>query len=181
VSVLIASVFTRPVRPVAPRVTFAEAAEAHLDDVFAYLVYLTGNRGVAEELAAATFERALVRWERFDPRRGSAKTWLCQLARTVTLDHFRAEARRVRRETAYAATEGHEEEEPAVAALSPALERAVRGLSAADREVIALRVLLELDAAETARLLGISTTACTTRLNRALARLERKVEDELAA
>ena len=47
--------------------------------------------------------------------------------------------------------------------------------------MIALRVLLELDAAETARLLGISTTACTTRLNRALARLERKVEDELAA
>src|SRR5215210_8553446 len=140
--------------------TFAEAAEAHLDDVYGYLVYLTGDRGVAEDLAAATFERALRRWERFDPRRGSAKTWLCQLARTVALDHFRAETRRVRRETAYAAGEGRDEPEAAATALSPALERAVRGLSAADREVIALRVLLELDAAEAARLLGISTTAC---------------------
>ena len=178
---LTASVFTRPARPAQPRVSFGEAAEAHLDDVFAYLVYLTGNRALAEDLAAATFERALVRWERFDPRRGSAKTWLCQLARTVALDHFRAEARRQRREIAYAASEAREEDEPGVAALSPALDRAVRGLSAADREVIALRVLLELDASETASLLGISTTACTTRLNRALARLERKVEDELAA
>ena len=91
---LTASVFTRPARPAERGLTFAEAAETHLDDVFAYLVYLTGDRAVAEELAAATFERALVRWDRFDPRRGSAKTWLCQLARTVALDHFRAEARR---------------------------------------------------------------------------------------
>ena len=178
---LTASVFTRPARPAERSPTFVEAAEAHLDDVFAYLVYLTGDRTVAEELAAATFERALVRWDRFDPRRGSSKTWLCQLARTIALDHFRAEARRARREAAYAAGEERAAAEPAVKALSPALERAVRSLSAADREVIALRVLLELDAAETARLLGISTTACTTRLNRALARLERRVEDELAA
>ena len=180
-SVVTASVFSRPAPAAEPHVTFAEAAEAHLDDVYGYLVYLTGDRAVADDLTAATFERALVRWERFDPRRGSAKTWLCQLARTVALDHFRAETRRVRRETAYAAGEEHHDTEPAVAALSPALERALRALNAADREVIALRVLLEFDAAETACLLGISTTASTTRLNRALARLERKVEDELAA
>lgn len=176
-----ASVFTRRPEPAAERTTFAEAAEAHLDDVYGYLVYLTGDRSIAEDLTAATFERALVRWERFDPGRGSAKTWLCQLARTIALDHFRAEARRARRETTYAALDGRDEPEPVASALSPTLERALRGLSAADREVIALRVLLELDAPEAARLLGISTTACTTRLNRALGRLERRMEDELAA
>lgn len=161
--------------------TFAEAAEAHLDDVYAYLVYLTGDRGLAEDLTAATFERALVRWSRFDPRRGSAKTWLCQLARSLALDHFRAERRRTRRETVYATLEGRSEREPIADGLSPELERALRGLSAADREIVALRVLLELDAGATARLLGISTSACTTRLNRALARLERRIQDELAA
>src|SRR6478752_6275524 len=51
--------------------------------------------------------------------------------------------------------------------LSPALERALAALSAADREVVALRVVLELDAESTARLLDISATACTTRLSRA--------------
>jgi RNA polymerase sigma factor (sigma-70 family) len=161
--------------------TFAEAAQAHLDDVYAYLVYLTGDRQLAEDLAAATFERALVRWSRFDPRRGSARTWLCQLARTIALDHFRAERRRARRETSFAALEEREQGEPLVEGLSPPLERALRALAPADREIIALRVLLEVDAAATARLLGISTTACTTRLNRALARLERRMEDELAA
>ena len=66
-------------------------AEEHLDDVYRYLLYVTGNPHLAEDLAAATFERALRRWRRFDPRRASARTWLCQLARSTALDHFRAE------------------------------------------------------------------------------------------
>ena len=161
--------------------TLSQAAEAHLDDVHAYLVYLTGDRALAEELTAATFERALRLWRRFDPRRASARTWLCQIARTLALDHFRAERRRVRRETAYAVREPREAAEPLIEGLSPALERALRALRAADREVIALRVLLELDAPTVAKLLGISQTACSTRLSRALGRLEEKVRDAAAA
>ena len=151
--------------------TLAEAAEAHLDDVHAYLVYLTGDRSLAEDLTAATFEKALRLWRRFDPRRGSARTWLCQIARTLALDHFRAEQRRARRETFYAAREPREAPEPLVEGLSPSLERALRSLSAADREVIAMRVLLEIDGPTAARLLGINPSACSTRLSRALERL----------
>ena len=78
--------------------TFAQAAEAHLDDVYGYLAWFTGDRFVAEDLTGETFERALRLWHRFDPARGSARTWLCQVARTVALDHFRSERRRTRRE-----------------------------------------------------------------------------------
>jgi RNA polymerase sigma factor (sigma-70 family) len=56
--------------------------------------------------------------------------------------------------------------------LSPELEAALARLSAGEREVVALRVLLDLDAAAAARVLGISPTNCTTRLNRALKKLE---------
>ena len=59
--------------------------------------------------------------------------------------------------------------------LPPHLEKALRELSPAEREVVALRVLLELDGPTTARVLGISETACSTRLSRALKRLEEKV------
>ena len=86
----------------------------------------------------------------------------------------------MRRETTYAAREPREASEPLIDGLSPALERALRALSAADREVIALRVLLEIDAPTVAKLLGISETACSTRLSRALARLEEKVRDAAA-
>lgn len=160
--------------------TFAGAAEEHLEDVLSYLVYLTRDRDLADELTASTFERALRLWSRFDPRKGSAKTWLCQVARTTALDHFRSEERRRRRETAYALSDIRREQ-PFVEGLSPDLERALRRLTAAEREVIALRVLLDLDGPAAAKVLGISPTACSTRLSRALHRLEEEMRDAVAA
>jgi RNA polymerase sigma factor (sigma-70 family) len=156
-------------------------AEEHLDDVYRYLLYVTGNPHLAEDLAAETFERALHRWRRFDPRRGSARTWLCQLARSAALDHFRAEERRRRREEAYA-VEVAETDEPVFGdGLSPALEAAVRSLSAAEREVVVLRVVLELDGEAAARVLGIRPTAVSTRLSRALQKLEERMVNDVRA
>ena len=150
--------------------TFAQAAEDHLDDVYGYLAWFTGDRAVAEDLAAETFERALRLWHRFDPDRGSARTWLCQLARTVALDHFRSEKRRLRREQLVAPLERIDSQ--FADSFTPELESALRALTAGEREVVALRVLLDLDAGTAARVLGISPTNCTTRLNRALHKLE---------
>jgi RNA polymerase sigma factor (sigma-70 family) len=154
-------------------VSFAATAEEHLDDVYAYLVYLTRDRALAEDLVADTFEKALRSWRRFDAGRGSARTWLCQIARTTALDWFRSEERRRRREQRSALPE---RVYPSFAeGLSPDLETALAELSAGEREVIALRILLELDGDEAARVLGISPTAVSTRLSRALTKLEEKV------
>jgi RNA polymerase sigma-70 factor, ECF subfamily len=162
------------------RPSFASIAEAHLDDVYRYLLYMTANPSTAEDLTSETFERALNRWARFDPRRGSAQTWLCQLARSAALDYFRAEDRRRRREERAAEPErGADLELPDE--YGPVLRQALRTLSAADREVIVLRVVLEQDAQTAARVLGISPSACTTRLQRALDRLEQKVRPRLVA
>jgi RNA polymerase sigma-70 factor (ECF subfamily) len=150
--------------------TFAQAAESHLDDVYGYLAWFTGDRATADELTGATFERALRLWPRFDPARGSAQTWLCQVARTVALDHFRSERRRNRREQLAAPAERVEER--FAEGLSPELEAALSVLTAGEREVIALRVVLDVDAQTASRVLGISPTNCTTRLNRALRKLE---------
>lgn len=161
--------------------TLQQAAEAHLDEVYGYLAYLTGDRGLAEELAAETFERATRLWHRFDPERGGARTWLCQLARSVALDHFRSERRRARRELAWARERADAEEPRFAEGLSPALERALGRLSAGEREVVALRVVLDLDGATASRILGISPSACSTRLSRALDRLEKELGADVAA
>jgi RNA polymerase sigma-70 factor (ECF subfamily) len=159
------------------REAFARVAEAHLDAVYGYLLYLTGDRTMADDLTAETFERALRSWKRYDPRRGAAKTWLCQIARSAALDHFRSEARRRRREGTYALREPETLDEGEVFGhgLSPELESALRALSAGEREVVGLRVVLELDGETAARILGISPTACSTRLHRALRKLEKSV------
>jgi RNA polymerase sigma-70 factor (ECF subfamily) len=164
-------------RPVAtrPPATLADAVEAHLDDVYGYLLYLTRDRETAEDLANSTFEKALRLWSRFDARRGSARTWLLGIARTTALDWFRSESRRRRREEAAALAE--RVEETFVEGLSPELETALASLSAGEREVLALRIVLELDGDATARVLGISPTAVSTRLSRALKRLEERVNE----
>jgi RNA polymerase sigma-70 factor, ECF subfamily len=159
--------------------SFADVAEAHLDDVYRYLLYVTGNPHLAEELAGDTFERALRRWRRFDPRRGSARTWLCQLARGTALDHFRSERRRKRREETFGEEMPATEEPVFGEGLSPELDNAVRSLSAAEREVVVLRVVLELDGETTARVLGIRATAVSTRLSRALQKLEERMVSDV--
>ena len=161
-------------RRISTVITFSQAAERHLDDVYGYLAWFIGDRFVAEDLAAETFERGLRLWHRFDERRGSPRTWLCQLARTVALDHFRSERRRLTREERAAVPDRYDE--PLTEGLSPELESALRALTAGEREVIALRVVLELDASTAARVLGISTTNCTTRLARALKKLEEALD-----
>jgi RNA polymerase sigma-70 factor, ECF subfamily len=156
------------------RPSFAAVAEAELNAVHRYLLFLTGDRSLAEDLTGETFEKAFRIWRRFDPRRASARTWLCQIARTTALDHFRAEERRRRREERVARDRTTIEEAPDVPG---ELGAALTQLSPAEREVVALRVLLELDGPTTARLLGISRTACSTRLSRALKRLEELMRD----
>src|SRR5436190_13503771 len=156
------------------RPTFASVAEAELDAVHRYLVFLTGNRAVAEDLTGETFEKAFRSWRRFDRRRGTPRAWLCRIARSVALDHFRAEERRRKREERYAHS-ARKADEPE---LGPSgLEASLAQLSPAEREVVALRVVLDLDGPTAARVLGISPTACSTRLSRALKRLEELMSD----
>jgi RNA polymerase sigma factor (sigma-70 family) len=156
------------------RPAFASVAEAELDSVHAYLLFLTGNRDTAEDLTSATFEKAFRTWRRFDPARGAARAWLCGIARNVALDHFRAEERRRRREDRYARSIPPVSES---AWGDDAVSDALDALSPAEREVVALRVVLDLDGPTTARLLGISATACSTRLSRAMTRLEELMSD----
>jgi RNA polymerase sigma-70 factor (ECF subfamily) len=161
----------------ATRPTFASVAEELLDDVYGYLLYLTKNWAVAEDLTSETFEVALRKWRRFDPGRGTARAWILAIARSTALDWFRADARRRKREERAESSERRAGSDALGEGFSPELEASLQALSAGEREVVALRIVLDLDGEETARLLGISTTAVSTRLSRALSKLEERMRD----
>jgi RNA polymerase sigma factor (sigma-70 family) len=59
--------------------------------------------------------------------------------------------------------------------VDPALVQAVRALPQRQREVIALRVVLDLDTETTAEVLAISPGTVTTHLSRAVATLRRRL------
>jgi RNA polymerase sigma factor (sigma-70 family) len=163
------------------RPSFSAVAADCLDEVYRYLLMLTADAALADDLTSATFEKALTRWRRFDPARGSATVWLCAIARNTALDHFRSESRRRRREDAYALGEPRLESTPFGSGFSAELEEALQALAAGEREVIALRVVLDLDAQTAADVLGISRTACSMRLARALQKLEERMTADALA
>jgi RNA polymerase sigma factor (sigma-70 family) len=148
------------------------AAEAQ--GLFAFLAYRTGDRALAEDLLADTFERALRSRARFNPRRGSQKTWLYAIALNLLRDHARraaAEGRalgRVEQPVAIDVLEGVERRE--------ALQRALAGLSAEEREAIALRFGADLTVPEMARVLGEPLTTVEGRVYRALRKLRERLE-----
>ena len=157
------------------RPSFTHVCDAHLDGVYRYLLHVVRNREVAEDLTSETFERAQRVWSTYDPERGSPGPWLIRIARNAALDHFRSEGRRRRREERAARPNRIEGPEP-VEGLSPSVRRGLDRLSPAQREVIALRVVLDYDTREAAAVLGISPTSCTTQLHRALTKLRQEVE-----
>jgi RNA polymerase sigma factor (sigma-70 family) len=144
---------------------------ATVDDLYAYVATLVRDRGAAEDVVAAAFERAYRRLRSYDPRRGSARQWLFGIARNVALD----ELRRRRRVATLAAEPGDASAASDDAAADPVRRATVRaalaGLDPRDREVVALKFFAGLDNAEIAGVLGISPSNAGTRLHRAVQRL----------
>ena len=145
------------------------AAEAQ--GLYGVLAYRTGDRSLAEDLLADTFERALRSRRRFDRRRGSAKTWLYAIALNVLRDQARraaAEGRALERvgpAPAGAADVGDAVEHRDV------VQRALATLSPEEREAIALRFGAELTVPEIAEALREPLTTVEGRVYRALRKL----------
>ena len=158
------------------REDFERLYEKHAQPLFGFLAYRTGNRALAEDLLAEAFERALRARRRFDPRRGSEKTWLYTIALNCLRDHIRrdaAETRAVERATAGTSSASNAGVEAVEA--RDAVERALLVLSDEEREAIALRYGAELTMPEIAKLTGQRLTTVEGRVYRAL----RKMRDEM--
>ena len=150
------------------------AAEAQA--LFGFLAYRTGDRALAEDLLADTFERALRSRKRYDRRKGPAKAWLYTIALNLLRDHARraaAEGRAFERVGPGTASS----EAPAGAVEDrDVVQRALAGLSPEEREAIALRFGAELTVPEMAQALGEPLTTVEGRVYRALRKLRAELD-----
>jgi RNA polymerase sigma factor (sigma-70 family) len=146
----------------------------HVDAVYAYLAYSV-DRGAAEDLTAATFERVVRSWGRFDARRGSERTWVLAIARNLLTDHFRAGRHRTA-----VSTDEHpglldrlvDDGEPLAAQLTAEeLARWLAPLGQREREILALRYAADLTTAEIAGMLGLTDANVQQINSRSLRRL----------
>jgi RNA polymerase sigma-70 factor (ECF subfamily) len=134
------------------------------------------DRGAAEEVTAAAFERALTRRSLYKAGRGSPRAWLFGIARNAAYDELR------RRRRTEPVADPEERDPPSedstadVAVRRAALAGALARLSRDERELVALKFEAGLANGEIGTVLGISESNVGTRLSRVVAKLRTAME-----
>ena len=152
---------------------FAEFYAGARDDCLRAVYASVGDRQAAEDLVAEAFARAWARWPAVS-RHPAPRAWVVRTALNTRVSWWR----RRRREVPLPPDAGHEDAvQPAAGgggldgSVDPELMAVLLRLPARQRQVIALRLFLDLDTAQTARTLGIAPGTVTAHLTRAIATL----------
>jgi RNA polymerase sigma-70 factor (ECF subfamily) len=144
---------------------FAEFFAASWDACLRAVAATTGNMTLAEDQTAEAFARAWASWHKVS-RHPAPKAWVVRAA-------LNAGASWWHRRSKETALSGHDiaAAESQGTGLEAAVLTALRRLPARQREVIVLRVLLDLDIDTTARQLGIASGTVRAHLSRAMTAL----------
>jgi RNA polymerase sigma-70 factor (ECF subfamily) len=156
---------------------FERLYSEHAQALYGFLSYRTGDRVLAEDLLADTFERARRAPRPVDPRKARAKTWLYTIALNCLRDHARrrsAEGRAVER-VAAAPSQATSIDFDQIADRD-LVKRSLDALSEPEREAIALRFGAELTVPEIAKLTGERLTTVEGRVYRALRKLRETID-----
>ncbi|WP_433330544.1 RNA polymerase sigma factor [Spirillospora sp. CA-294931] len=151
---------------------FTEVFDLYYAEIHRYIDRRLGA-DAADDLAAETFLVAFRKRSGFDPRKGSARSWLYGIATRLVSRHRRDEVRRYRslaRIGGEPSGEGHDDRVVSRVAASAAggrLGAALAGLSSGDRDVLLLVALADLTYPEVAQALGVKYGTVCSRLSRA--------------
>lgn len=148
---------------------FTEFYRSARADCLRIVLANVGDRLLAEDLVAEGFSRAWASWPKVR-RHPAPRAWVVRTALNAHVSWWRRRRREV-------ALEGHDVAASAEqgTGLNRPVMAALQRLPIRQRQVITLRVLLDLDTAGTARLLGISQPTVRAHLHRAIAAMRSQV------
>jgi RNA polymerase sigma-70 factor (sigma-E family) len=154
-------------------VDFADFYASARDDCLRAVFTSIGNRQEAEELVAEAFARAWVRWAAVS-RHPAPRAWVVRTALNARVSWWRRRKREV--VVPNGAPDGASD-----GGLDSVADRALMAmvlrLPERQRQVVALRLFLDLDTAQTADVLGIAAGTVTAHLARAIAALRQELSD----
>jgi RNA polymerase sigma-70 factor (sigma-E family) len=148
---------------------FEEFYTAARDHCLKVVLISVGDRHLADDLVAEAFTRAWASWRkvRIHP---APRAWVVRTALNMHVSWWR----RRRREVALDSDHGAAAASP-YPGLDSSLVAALRRLPPRQREVIVLRLLLDLDTATTAQTLGMPSGTVASHLHRGLNTLRREI------
>jgi RNA polymerase sigma-70 factor (sigma-E family) len=146
---------------------FSEFYQASRDACLRAVIANVGDRALAEDLVAEAYARAWSSWRKVS-QYAAPRGWVVRTALNTGISWWR----RRRREVAFGDYDAATADPgPGV---DPAVVAALRRLPTRQREVIALRVFLDLDTTTTAEILGIAPGTVKEHLFRAAKALRRE-------
>ncbi len=152
---------------------FAEFYAATRDDCLRVVLLTARDRLLAEDLVAEAYTRAWLSWRKVRAL-DQPRAWVVRTALNTRISWWRRRRREVGLDG-----QDHDHASPASqdgisgSGLDTDLVAALRRLPARQREVVALRLLLDLDTASTAEALGLADGTVASHLHRALTALRR--------
>ena len=152
------------------RLDFAEFYRSSRDDCLRTVLVIVGDQDSAQELVAEAFARACASW-RTVSRHPAPAAWVVRTALNLNISRWRRRRREVP-----VPDPGLLAGRPAAATaapdpVDPRIMAALLRLPARQRQVIALRLILDLDTSGTARVLAITPNTVMAHMARALAAL----------
>ena len=155
---------------------FADFYRDAKDDCLRTLVISTGDPELAQDLVAEAFARAWARWHTVN-RHPAPAAWVVRTALNAQVSWWRRHRREVElpRSGAETALRGGADGALDRELVDRTLVAALLRLPARQREVVALRIFLDLDTARTAQTLGIAPGTVTAHLARAMAALREEL------
>lgn len=161
----------------AEEIDWEAAYKEYLPRVYNFFRYRMSEESLAEDLTAATFEKAWRGRSRFRRDLSAFSTWLFTIARNVATDHFRRGAPDIQLESVRGQADPDSVEEIVqrnhdFAQLSSILSQ----LPARERELIAFKYGAGLNNREIARLTRLSESNVGTILNRTVEKLRIEME-----
>jgi RNA polymerase sigma factor (sigma-70 family) len=150
------------------RLDFAEFYRESKDACLFSVLANVGDRDVAQDLVDEAFARAWASW-RSVSRHPAPAAWVVRAALNASISRWRHRRREISLPDPGTVADPATRPGDADSTLDPRITAALIRLPARQRQVITLRLLLDLDTSRTAEVLGISPSAVKAHLARALA------------
>ena len=152
------------------RLDFAEFYQSSRDGCLRTVVVMVGDQDSAQELVAEAFARACASW-RTVSRHPAPEAWVVRTAVNLNISRWRRRRREVPVPDPAMLAERPAAAPAAQDPVDPQIMAALLRLPARQRQVIALRLILDLDTSGTAQVLGIRPNTVMAHMARALAAL----------
>jgi RNA polymerase sigma-70 factor (ECF subfamily) len=152
----------------------------HFDRIYSYLHVSVGNRHDAEDLTTQTFLKMLESIGRFRWQSAPFSAWLFRIAHNLAMDHFRAR-KRVQPEEEVPEPLGSEEPSAELEAMQSigrqSMLELIDKLSPEQQQVLTLKFVFNFPNADVAKILDKTEGAIKSLQHRALASLQKQIQD----